>query len=218
MRARTRPDDNVAEAAQRRLEALVAELGGHPPVREDQGSSHGDIEVGGTADLERDDERDDDGGEVEDEVFGRHARRPLPSKQRAASWAGDRLPANLAGLRLGGRHLAVIAVLLLAGVVLAGWSYLQMTGGPRGGAEVAAPRHSGGVEVMASQTSAGPATTAAGGTDQTPEQAAAGSASTAPAEVVVDVEGKVRRPGIAVLPAGSRVADALEAVGGARPG
>jgi competence protein ComEA len=33
---------------------------------------------------------------------------------------------------------------------------------------------------------------------------------------VVDVAGKVRRPGIAVLPAGSRVVDALHAAGGAR--
>ena len=50
--------------------------------------------------------------------------------------------------------------------------------------------------------------------------------STAPAvagpaagsEVVVDVEGKVARPGIATLPAGSRVYEALAAAGGALPG
>lgn len=36
--------------------------------------------------------------------------------------------------------------------------------------------------------------------------------------MVVDVAGKVRRPGIAVLPAGSRVVDALEAAGGPRRG
>ncbi|MFK4140490.1 helix-hairpin-helix domain-containing protein [Streptomyces filamentosus] len=39
-----------------------------------------------------------------------------------------------------------------------------------------------------------------------------------PAEVVVDVGGKVRSPGVLTLPAGSRVADALRAAGGARPG
>ncbi|MFB7114795.1 helix-hairpin-helix domain-containing protein [Streptomyces sp. NPDC056291] len=38
------------------------------------------------------------------------------------------------------------------------------------------------------------------------------------AEIVVDVSGKVRRPGIQRLPAGSRVADALQAAGGVRPG
>ena len=36
--------------------------------------------------------------------------------------------------------------------------------------------------------------------------------------IVVDVAGKVRRPGIATLPLGSRVVDALKAAGGARPG
>ena len=35
---------------------------------------------------------------------------------------------------------------------------------------------------------------------------------------MVDVSGKVRRPGIQRLPAGSRVADALRAAGGVRPG
>jgi competence protein ComEA len=35
---------------------------------------------------------------------------------------------------------------------------------------------------------------------------------------VVDVSGKVREPGVHRLPAGSRVADALKAAGGVRPG
>jgi competence protein ComEA len=43
-------------------------------------------------------------------------------------------------------------------------------------------------------------------------------ASTAGAEIVVDVSGKVRKPGIHRLPAGSRVVDALGAAGGVRPG
>ncbi|MFD8646148.1 helix-hairpin-helix domain-containing protein [Streptomyces zaomyceticus] len=35
--------------------------------------------------------------------------------------------------------------------------------------------------------------------------------------MIVDVAGKVRRPGVLTLPAGSRVADALRAAGGAKP-
>lgn len=37
-------------------------------------------------------------------------------------------------------------------------------------------------------------------------------------QVVVDVSGKVKRPGIHRLPSGARVADALRVAGGARPG
>ncbi|MFF0116103.1 helix-hairpin-helix domain-containing protein [Streptomyces prasinus] len=43
-------------------------------------------------------------------------------------------------------------------------------------------------------------------------------AGTALPEIVVDVGGKVRDPGVHRLPAGSRVADALRAAGGVRPG
>ncbi|TQL22560.1 competence protein ComEA [Streptomyces sp. SLBN-134] len=48
--------------------------------------------------------------------------------------------------------------------------------------------------------------------------AAPAGAPAAAAEIVVDVSGKVRDPGIHRLPAGSRVEDALRAAGGARPG
>ncbi|MGI5408333.1 helix-hairpin-helix domain-containing protein [Streptomyces chartreusis] len=47
---------------------------------------------------------------------------------------------------------------------------------------------------------------------------APGAVGTSTPEIVVDVGGKVREPGIHRLPAGSRVADALRAAGGVRPG
>lgn len=48
--------------------------------------------------------------------------------------------------------------------------------------------------------------------------AGAAAGATGGAEIVVDVSGKVREPGIHRLPAGSRVVDALRAAGGVRPG
>ncbi|MFE0949921.1 helix-hairpin-helix domain-containing protein [Streptomyces mutabilis] len=55
--------------------------------------------------------------------------------------------------------------------------------------------------------------------DAAAEGPAEGTATaTAGAEIVVDVGGKVREPGVHRLPAGSRVADALRAAGGVRPG
>jgi competence protein ComEA len=44
------------------------------------------------------------------------------------------------------------------------------------------------------------------------------TASTSGPQLVVDVEGKVRRPGLVHLPDGSRVDDALRAAGGVLPG
>ncbi|MFI9805683.1 helix-hairpin-helix domain-containing protein [Streptomyces sp. NPDC052301] len=54
--------------------------------------------------------------------------------------------------------------------------------------------------------------------DDAKSGAAAGSSVSPGGEIVVDVSGKVRTPGIRRLPAGSRVADALRAAGGVRPG
>ncbi|KOV63085.1 DNA-binding protein [Streptomyces sp. MMG1121] len=49
-------------------------------------------------------------------------------------------------------------------------------------------------------------------------RASAASPAAPGGQIVVDVSGKVREPGIRRLPAGSRVADALRAAGGVRPG
>ncbi|WP_374200210.1 helix-hairpin-helix domain-containing protein [Streptomyces sp. AC555_RSS877] len=54
--------------------------------------------------------------------------------------------------------------------------------------------------------------------EPTASTGAPNAVGTAGVEIVVDVGGKVREPGIHRLPAGSRVADALRAAGGVRPG
>ncbi|MGW3203503.1 helix-hairpin-helix domain-containing protein [Streptomyces sp. NPDC001135] len=54
--------------------------------------------------------------------------------------------------------------------------------------------------------------------DDAKSGARAGASPTPGGQIVVDVSGKVREPGIRRLPAGSRVADALRAAGGVRPG
>lgn len=67
---------------------------------------------------------------------------------------------------------------------------------------------------------AGPTTGGAAPTGAPADAATATATTTASAgaEIVVDVGGKVRKPGVHSLPAGSRVADALRAAGGVRPG
>ncbi|MGP2437104.1 helix-hairpin-helix domain-containing protein [Streptomyces sp. JW3] len=57
------------------------------------------------------------------------------------------------------------------------------------------------------------------GTPSGADTAATGAPGATPgAEIVVDVSGEVREPGVHRLPPGSRVADALRAAGGVRPG
>lgn len=128
-------------------------------------------------------------------VPGRHARR-----RPGAGW----LPETLRGrLALSGAQVGVVAVLVAVGLAVTTWWVL------RGDADPVPVSDPGG----AASTPA-PLASPAGAADEA-------ESATAPidgAPLVVDVAGKVRRPGLVELPTGSRVADALEAAGGARPG
>jgi competence protein ComEA len=127
---------------------------------------------------------------------GRHASR------RPARSIADTLPPTLRGrVALGPAQLAFVAGLVAVGLAITCWWVIR--GDPQ---EVAAPVVSSPADDLA--TPAVPAASASA----TDGPAAPGG------KVTVDVTGKVRRPGIAVLDAGARVIDALEAAGGARPG
>ncbi|MFJ8658972.1 helix-hairpin-helix domain-containing protein [Streptomyces sp. NPDC093795] len=96
------------------------------------------------------------------------------------------------------RALAALTVILIVAAGLAGGYF--WAGRPE---PVRAPEL-----VRAAPVAAAPATRAGPGP---------GAGSAGGARVIVDVGGKVRRPGVLTLPAGSRVADALRAAGGAKP-
>lgn len=160
-----------------------------------------------------------DGGGVEGvREPGRHAaRRPSVSALRHAAGAGasgvDRL-----GLRLA--HLVWVGV--FAAVALAGTSWwLVRAKESVVVTPVVAPVDSApqGAGPQASATQGAAPGASDGGSAGTVPRTVSGPAGAGPsAEVVVDVAGKVRRPGIVVLPQGSRVVDALEAAGGAKRG
>ena len=145
---------------------------------------------------------------------------PVPVPGRHASRRSRRLlaavvPETLRGrVSLGPSQVAVLAVLVALGLAVTCWWVV------RGGAhEVVAPVVPSPAAGLAPISP--PPAAAAGASEGSAAQAAATGSPSGGAvtgSVTVDVAGKVRHPGIAVLDAGSRVVDALKAAGGARPG
>jgi competence protein ComEA len=121
-----------------------------------------------------------------------------------SGWLGDRLPEALRGrVSLSGQHGAVVLALLGVALAVAGWLAL------RSGAESATVPPPRLVTTSATSASASAPSGAA-----SPGAAARSAGGT----VVVDVAGRVRRPGIVTLPVGARVQDAIRRAGGPRPG
>lgn len=237
MRPRRNDRDEMAAIARRRLDLLSAELadlraetdgrGGRPeperdPVQrpESRPESRRETEVAGgrsedppAAHPAADPATDP--AAASGHSPGRHARRSLSRTARFAGWVHDRLPSTLQGrVRLGPGHLTTVAVLAAVGLALTSWWVLRADGTTT---VVPAATWTGAESSSAasSAVSAAPvALVTPGAEPATPD----GAAGTDPAVVVVDVAGRVRRPGIATLPVGSRVVDALEAAGGARRG
>lgn len=146
--------------------------------------------------------------------------RSGPGRRVGHRWV-DRLPLPVRSAvwgRFGAHHLAVLAVVLATALCLAAWWALsarpQVQAVPptvSPASPVPAPTSAPAPGAAESQ----PTSTPSPGSSPTPTSA---GDATGEQLVIVDVAGKVRRSGIVTLPWGSRVADALEAAGGARPG
>jgi competence protein ComEA len=131
-------------------------------------------------------------------------------------------------------HLAVVAVLVAAALALTAWWVLRARPSEATLVPTADPGRAGALVPLVDEASPGQPPPAPVTADGSPPSGAASSGPAPPSPgptagspgapaagggvVVVDVAGKVRRPGIASLPIGSRVADALKAAGGPRKG
>lgn len=126
---------------------------------------------------------------------GRHA-----SRRFGADGVGVGVTSRVPAALLAPGPIAVVAVLLALGIGVVAWLTLRSQPQELPMAVPVAGDLASPVAVPGVSTGASPV------------------GATAPAEVVVHVAGKVRRPGIVVLAPGARVADALKAAGGPRPG
>lgn len=144
-------------------------------------------------------------------VPGRHAAR------RSGVGVGRSWAARLPAVPLQPGHVAALALMVAAALALTCWWVVRsdpvVEAAP---AAAAGPGAAPTPLVPTAPEAFGAAPTGGVGAEASGE--ASGEVSGEAATVTVDVTGKVRRPGIAVLEAGSRVVDALEAAGGARPG
>ncbi len=206
MRNRARPDHQ--EAVSRRLALLSAELATvrpEPPLEEDDDWSAPHTRVRpvpvravpmrAVPDVVSD---PDDLPELPVvPVPGRHA-----SRRRLLNGL---LPETLRGrVGLGPGHLAVVALVVALGLAVTCWWLVR--------------GDSSAVVAPALPTQAAALVTSSPPPGAAHPVAGPGNASAPSGTVTVDVAGKVRRSGIVVLDAGSRVVDALQAAGGARRG
>ena len=214
MRSRRSANEDAAEVARRRLQLLSAELaairpdpGPEPPSgpgRDGSGelsAAHGGERPVAQAVPPR------PAVPARNDGAGRHAARSVGRVASLGGWVQDRLPAPLQGrVRIGAPHLAALAVLVAAVMAVLAWSSVRASdpGDLVPARSLTTPDREASAPLMTPEA--------------VPAGASAPSTPSSAAEVVVDVAGKVRRPGIVRLPAGSRVVDAVKAAGGPRRG
>lgn len=181
-------DRNVVAAAQRRLAALAAQ---HSAAAEDPA----DVISAATSDNSLHATAEEAPGLLPSGL-PRHAG---PRRGEYGRWG------------ISAQHVTVAALAVVALVVAVAWWSLRSV------------PHSESVQLsshgVAPPTLLAPVAGASPSTPPPGTSVPAGQTSTgSTTRLVVDVAGKVRHPGIVELPTGSRVVDAIAAVGGARPG
>ncbi len=135
-------------------------------------------------------------------------RRQLPAAPPPPAPGRHALRGSRGPVGLGAAQLAAVAVIVAVGLAVTCWWLV------RGSSHDAPALAAGPAPGLVSSS---PTVEPVGDVPATGRPGVA-STGAAPGTVTVDVAGKVRHPGIAVLDAGARVVDALEAAGGARPG
>jgi competence protein ComEA len=209
MRRALAPDHEAAVA--RRLELLSAELArsqgddATPPPRLRLASLD---EPGGSRGHGLEQRPGDSGAASREAAAPARVLPPTPGRhasRRALSWSAW-VPEPLQGRwALGPGQVALLAVAAVVGLVLTCWWLVRS-----GGHAVPVPT------ALPSSPAALVTPLTAPGASRPPTPAPAASPGPG-SRIVVDVTGRVRTPGIVVLPAGARVVDALRAAGGTRP-